>query len=261
MRSRKGLSSSSSSASDFASAPTTASALASQGSIMFEVGKEGSDDRKGIARVVYDRPNNRLVGGLQHLIAWPSIHAKDGDPEVVYCSEDEASSAPAAADDTTTTQQEDAAAATASAAAAAAANAAAAAAAASAATDTGVQGGSSGAALTRIACNTTYNVILTSDVEGTLRMYELSNGRLMRHVPNAHFGSAVTAITFDDRGRRLVTGAHDGSVRVWSLASGCEPLAELRPACKEEVPFGAYYSRNSRHVLAAGWAPVAAMAR
>ena len=256
MRSRKGLSSSSSSASDFASAPTTASALASQGSITFEVGKEGSDDRKGIARVVYDRPNNRLVGGLQHLIAWPSIHAKDGDPEVVVTAAgNEASSAPAAADDTTTTQQEDAATATASAAAAAAANAAAAAAAASAATDTGVQGGSSGAALTRIACNTTYNVILTSDVEGTLRMYELSNGRLMRHVPNAHFGSAVTAITFDDRGRRLVTGAHDGSVRVWSLASGCEPLAELRPACKEEVTSLAHItSRNSRHVLATGWA-------
>ena len=54
--------------------------------------------------------------------------------------------------------------------------------------------------------------------------------QLVRCVRHAHgSAAAITSLATDDRGRKLISGAHDGSVCTWALATGCELASRLAP--------------------------------
>lgn len=65
-------------------------------------------------------------------------------------------------------------------------------------------------------------------------VWSLENGEKIIQFANAHGDSEITAMTFDQSKRRLITGARDGSVKLWNFNNGC-CLRAIEPLDDEEV--------------------------
>lgn len=65
----------------------------------------------------------------------------------------------------------------------------------------------------------------------------------------AHGNAAITAMTFDLSGRRLITGAKDGSIKVWNFNNG-SCLRSLQHKDNLEVTS---IVAAKRIILSAGW--------
>ena len=65
-------------------------------------------------------------------------------------------------------------------------------------------------------------------------VWSLETGEKIIQFSNAHGHSEITAMRFDPSKRRLITGARDGTVRIWNFNNGgC--LSELQAVDDEEV--------------------------
>ena len=65
-------------------------------------------------------------------------------------------------------------------------------------------------------------------------VWSIEHGEKIIQFSNAHGDSEITAMTFDQSKRRLITGARDGTVKIWNFNNGC-CLRELEPIDDEEV--------------------------
>jgi hypothetical protein len=74
-----------------------------------------------------------------------------------------------------------------------------------------------------------YGLVAVGDAAGVLSVWAVATGQLVRCVRDAHGGAPITSLSTDAPGRRLISGAHDGSVCTWSLATGCELSCRLAP--------------------------------
>jgi WD40 repeat protein len=81
---------------------------------------------------------------------------------------------------------------------------------------------------------------------------------------NLRLDSKLTACCFDSAGRRLITGSHDGTVKVWNFSSGaclktlehCELLSEVTSVIHIEEGGGwqgGVKQPGRKHIIAAGW--------
>ena len=86
-----------------------------------------------------------------------------------------------------------------------------------------------GTTLTRLVYAHAYGLVAVGDVAGVLSVWAVATGQLVRCVRDAHGGAPITSLTTDAHGRKLISGAHDGSVCTWSLATGCELSCRLAP--------------------------------
>ena len=60
-------------------------------------------------------------------------------------------------------------------------------------------------------------------------------------------------MSFDEAGRRLITGANDGSVRIWNFSNG-QCLQELETGCAQEISSIVFVvEAQSKYVIAGGW--------
>lgn len=65
-------------------------------------------------------------------------------------------------------------------------------------------------------------------------VWSLETGEKIIQFSNAHGNSEITAMRFDPSKRRLITGARDGTVRIWNFNNGgC--LCELQAVDDQEV--------------------------
>jgi len=124
----------------------------------------------------------------------------------------------------------------------------------------------SGAALVGSICNTNLNLLLTVDEHSTVRTWHLTTGEpcFRFNARSKHVGDAelkTTAISLDDSGRRLLTGAQDGRVRVFNFSRGhclCECLPPNwrrgSPNTSWEITtvLGVRHA-NSQFIVACGW--------
>ena len=65
-------------------------------------------------------------------------------------------------------------------------------------------------------------------------VWSLETGEKIVQFSNAHGNSEITAMRFDPSKRRLITGARDGTVRIWNFNNGC-CLRELQAVDDQEV--------------------------
>lgn len=65
-------------------------------------------------------------------------------------------------------------------------------------------------------------------------VWSLETGEKIIQFSNAHGYSEITAMIFDPSKRRLITGARDGTVRIWNFNNGC-CLSELQAVDNAEV--------------------------
>jgi WD40 repeat protein len=83
--------------------------------------------------------------------------------------------------------------------------------------------------LTQLLYNSLFDMIISSDESSTIHVWSIQTGEKTMHILNAHTTEwneyseqtvEITAMCFDEARRRLITGAHDGSLALWNFNNG-----------------------------------------
>lgn len=84
--------------------------------------------------------------------------------------------------------------------------------------------------------NHSNNIIqVVSACHGSVVMvWELETGEKTMQFSKCHDDLEITAMSFDPTGRRLITGARDGSIKLWNFNNGA-CLLSLKNKCNTEV--------------------------
>lgn len=82
-----------------------------------------------------------------------------------------------------------------------------------------------------------------------ITVWDVDTGEKAMQFSQAHGNAAITAMTFDLSGRRLITGAKDGSIKVWNFNNG-SCLRSLQHKDNLEVTS---IIAAKRIILCAGW--------
>ncbi|KAK3740293.1 hypothetical protein QZH41_018524, partial [Actinostola sp. cb2023] len=91
---------------------------------------------------------------------------------------------------------------------------------------------------TKPLCAALYNDLFDQVVSAchgsVVCVWSIENGEKVIQFSNAHGDSEITSMTFDQSKRRLITGARDGTVKIWNFNNG-SCLRELEPVDEEEI--------------------------
>jgi len=82
-----------------------------------------------------------------------------------------------------------------------------------------------------------------------ITVWDVETGEKAMQFSQAHGTAAITAMTFDPSGRRLITGAKDGSIKVWNFNNG-SCLRSMQH--KDNLEVTSIISAK-RIILVAGW--------
>jgi WD40 repeat protein len=113
-------------------------------------------------------------------------------------------------------------------------------------------------AVTCTVYNPMFELVISADEASGVRVWDLNSGRAVLHFAGAHLNDAgepmkITAMSLDHTMRRLITGAHNGSLKVWNFSTGvC--LKELTGFGSGEVTAITYmYMHPYEYIIATGW--------
>ncbi|XP_076833418.1 cilia- and flagella-associated protein 337 [Brachyhypopomus gauderio] len=96
---------------------------------------------------------------------------------------------------------------------------------------------------------------VVSCTEGSvIKVWDVDTGAQVFEYGGAHGQSAITCMTFDPKGRRLVTGGRDGCLKIWNFNNGHCLKTFSREGVAEEICDCSYLQvhRNS-FVMSVGW--------
>jgi len=114
-------------------------------------------------------------------------------------------------------------------------------------------GTSHDAPISALVYNEAFSLVISCDDSSTVRVWDIATGKATYFFTEAHGSSKINAVSLDNDGRRLVTGAQDGTVKVWNFSTGvC--LQNCIPTAPGEVT-GVIYARDPllKAVVAGGW--------
>ncbi|CAF1193148.1 unnamed protein product [Rotaria sordida] len=83
--------------------------------------------------------------------------------------------------------------------------------------------------ITKILYNSLFDVIISCDEGSTINIWNIITGEKIMHILNAHVTQfdeynehavEITTMCLDEAKRRLITGAHDGSLALWNFNNG-----------------------------------------
>ncbi|XP_048365057.1 WD repeat-containing protein 64-like isoform X1 [Sphaerodactylus townsendi] len=88
-----------------------------------------------------------------------------------------------------------------------------------------------------------------------IKVWNLKNGQLDMEVCKAHGETAVTCMTLDASGKRLITGGRDGSLKKWdSCTLGCMCTIKQATSAADEVLACTYADiYSNRYFVSVGW--------
>ena len=72
----------------------------------------------------------------------------------------------------------------------------------------------------KVLFNDTFDLVVSGDEEAVVCVWRCSDGDRVVRFSECHPASKITAMCFDSSERRLITGANDGSVRMWNFNNG-----------------------------------------
>ena len=104
--------------------------------------------------------------------------------------------------------------------------------------------------------NCEFDVAVSADEDGNIHVWNVDTGHRDERFTDAHPGSRLSALAFDVRERRLLTGASDGSVRMWNHNNGqlLKEMFHRQPAGEvTRVLHVADEERGARLIVATGW--------
>ena len=111
--------------------------------------------------------------------------------------------------------------------------------------------------LTQLLYNPLFDVVISSDEGSTIHVWNIKTGEKIMHILNAHMTESnehtveITAMCFDQARRRLITGAHDGSLALWNFNNG-HNLYRVHASDSHAREITAVLHENER-LFVAGW--------
>ncbi|KAH9494635.1 hypothetical protein Btru_019804 [Bulinus truncatus] len=104
-------------------------------------------------------------------------------------------------------------------------------------------------------CSAIYNKFLKQVVTGcdssTISVWDIETGNRSLVLSNAHGDEEITCLTFDSSDRRLMSGARNGTIKVWNFQNG-HNLHNLESVSEHEVT-GILQLPEKKVILAVGW--------
>ncbi|XP_029934265.1 WD repeat-containing protein on Y chromosome-like [Myripristis murdjan] len=112
------------------------------------------------------------------------------------------------------------------------------------------RGGWRSPALSCALYNPTLRQVVTGYADSSLSLWDVATGGRRLTISNAHGEMPLTCMTLDSSHRRLITGARNGTIKVWNLLNGLN-LHKLEPVTNSEVT--GVTCLHDNHLLAVGW--------
>ncbi|XP_032879328.1 uncharacterized protein LOC116974718 [Amblyraja radiata] len=108
-------------------------------------------------------------------------------------------------------------------------------------------------ALCCVYCREFRQVISCSE-GSVIKVWDLDTGNLAFEFSRAHGGAAICCMTFDDSGRRLITGGRDGCVKIWNHNNGhCLKILKKEGRSDEICDCTYVEMHKNNYILAVGW--------
>ena len=100
--------------------------------------------------------------------------------------------------------------------------------------------------------NRNFHQIVSGDESAQVCVWDIETGEMVFHFTDLH-QTKMTAMAFDEAGRRLITGANDGTVRVWNFSNG-QCLQQLKNDGQSEVSCITFIvEAQNKFIVAGGW--------
>ncbi|XP_071379688.1 cilia- and flagella-associated protein 337 [Centroberyx affinis] len=96
---------------------------------------------------------------------------------------------------------------------------------------------------------------VVSCTEGSVvKVWDFDSGRQVFEFGGAHGLSAITCMTFDPKGRRLITGGRDGCLKIWNFNNGqCLKILKRDGECHEVCDCTYLKVHRNPYVMSVGW--------
>ncbi|XP_053176161.1 WD repeat-containing protein on Y chromosome [Scomber japonicus] len=96
---------------------------------------------------------------------------------------------------------------------------------------------------------------VVSCTEGSVvKVWDFDTGRQVFEFGGTHDLSAITCITFDPKGRRLITGGRDGCLKIWNFNNGqCLKTLKKDGECHEVCDCYFLKVHRNSYVMSVGW--------
>ncbi|KAI1893585.1 hypothetical protein AGOR_G00125240 [Albula goreensis] len=96
---------------------------------------------------------------------------------------------------------------------------------------------------------------VVSCTEGSVvKVWDFDTGSQVFEFGGAHGVSAITCLTFDPKGRRLVTGGRDGSLKVWNFNNGqCLKIFQKESESTEVCDCTYLTVNRNTYIISVGW--------
>jgi len=100
--------------------------------------------------------------------------------------------------------------------------------------------------------NKNFNQIVSGDESAQVCVWDMQNGDMVFHFTDLH-KAKMTAMAFDEAGRRLITGANDGTTKMWNFNNGA-CLKEFQGQGGQEVSSIIFLVEgNTKYIVTGGW--------
>ncbi|KAH3841539.1 hypothetical protein DPMN_115005 [Dreissena polymorpha] len=89
--------------------------------------------------------------------------------------------------------------------------------------------------VTACSYNPSFKQVITCSESSVIKIWDFESGTPIFEYGDAHGDAAITCMTFDKCGRRLITGGRDGLIRIWNYNNGhCLKILQRAPKITED---------------------------
>ncbi|KAG6924278.1 WD repeat domain 49 [Chelydra serpentina] len=102
--------------------------------------------------------------------------------------------------------------------------------------------------------NKEFRLVVSCSEGSVVKVWDFETGKHLFEISGAHGGAAITCLTFDVSGRRLITGGRDGCLKIWNYNNGhCLNTLKREDKCAEVCDCTYVEVNKSRYIIAVGW--------
>ncbi|XP_064363672.1 WD repeat-containing protein 49-like [Dromaius novaehollandiae] len=102
--------------------------------------------------------------------------------------------------------------------------------------------------------NRAFRQVVSCSEGSVIKVWDFETGKQLFEFTSAHGEAAITCLTFDGSGRRLVTGGRDGCLKIWNYNNGhCLHTLKREGKCDEICDCTYVEVNGSKCIVAVGW--------